>query len=328
MKNQVSLLIPIHGDSPFLGATLQSVSESTLKRFDLIIVLDRCSNPDLKLHLHKIPNSVSVKIYTSTEPGIVAALNLGLSKISTKYVARLDADDEIFPERLIKQLLFLESHPEVVCVGSQLALINEKSENIGFTRYPTSHEDIKKRMIYQNCLAHPSVMFQREMVAKVGNYRKFLEGAEDYDLWMRLMKVGALSNIDEKLTRYRVSDHQVTRKNSNAQELLDNCVRLSNLISSTAEGFSGRISREATSLNLYYEEYSLILRKSSLSKYRLLKSAQYLNFYVRDLGKTERKWYARIPMPVLKSLLYAPIGTSRYVLESLQHRAKRKIGRE
>jgi glycosyltransferase involved in cell wall biosynthesis len=163
MKNLISVLIPIHGDSPYLEKTLQSIARSTLRSFDLVLVLDRCSNSNINRYISSLPDNISVKVYQSDIPGIVQALNLGLSKIESEYVARIDADDEMSPNRLENQLLYLQSEPGVVCVGSQVSLIDENSEPFGFTRYPTDSKEIEKRLLFQKCIAHPSVMDRKKL---------------------------------------------------------------------------------------------------------------------------------------------------------------------
>lgn len=327
MKNQVAVLMPVHGSSPYLGQTLQSVSQSTLANFDLVIVLDRCTNPDLYKFVREIPENISVSILQSEKPGIVPALNLGLTSIQSQYVARIDADDEMQSDRLDKQVRHLTSHPNVVCVGTQLTLINEESEIIGHTRYPIGHEQIKKRLFFQNCLAHPSVMFRRDSVVNIGGYRKFLEGAEDYDLWLRLMRVGNLSNLDENLTRYRISENQFTRKNTNNQELLDNCVRLSYFLPSTTDDIFEDLTSNQQILKKFYKEYTEKLRQNSGKKFRLLKSSEYMNAYVKNLGKSDRGFTIGFPKSLLKSFLLTPIRSFQYVLESFKHRAIRKMNK-
>ena len=327
MRNQLAVLIPVHGGSPYLGQTLKSISQSTMTTFNLIIVLDRCTNPYLTQYISEIPENINVSILESDNPGIVSALNLGIKSTQSEFIARIDADDEMISDRLFKQVHHLVSNPGVVCVGTQLTLINQKSETIGYTRYPTSHEKIKRRLFFQNCLAHPSVMFRRDSVIDVGGYRKFLEGAEDYDLWLRLMRVGNLSNLDEKLTRYRISEDQVTRKNTKNQELLDNSVRLSYFLPPTLENTYEESVSDQQSLKNSFKEYKVKLRCDSYNKFRLFKSSEYMNSYVKNLGKSKRAIFLGIPGALLKSFLLTPIKSSRYISESFKHRALRKINR-
>ena len=327
MRNQVAVLMPVHGSSPYLGQTLKSVSQNTLETFNLIIVLDRCTNPSLTQYLSEIPENISVSVFQSKKPGIVSALNLGINSTQADFIARIDADDEMISDRLVKQVHYLTSNPSVVCVGTQLTLIDEKSETIGYTRYPTRHEQIKERLFFQNCLAHPSVMFRRNSVIDVGGYRKFLEGAEDYDLWLRLMRVGNLSNLDEKLTRYRISEDQVTRKNTKNQELLDNCVRLCYFLPPALENTFEASTSNQESLRNNFKEFEVKLRLESYNKFRLFKSSGYMNSYVKNLGQSSKPIFLRIPGSLLKSFLLTPIRSSRYISESFKHRAMRKMNK-
>jgi glycosyltransferase involved in cell wall biosynthesis len=163
----------------------------------------------------------------STTPGISAALNLGLSLTSNELVARLDCDDVMDKSRLEKQQLILKDD-RIVCVGSQLRIIDENDNEIRFTHYPTTSHSIKSSLKIRNVVAHPSVMYRKRAVEIAGGYRTEYNGAEDYDLWIRLSKVGQILNLAEPLTNYRIHDNQYSSKNSHVQIKLDGDVRLNN----------------------------------------------------------------------------------------------------
>jgi hypothetical protein len=167
-------------------------------------------------------------------------------------------------------------------------------------------------------------MYRKKAVIDVGGYRKMFEGAEDYDLWMRLSKVGELSNLEGKLTHYRISENQVTRKNSRYQAEIDNCVRLSYFISSTGT-VKGKSHEVRESLNGYYDDSKPILLRKSINKYRLLLSSEYMNSFVSKIGSTNQKKIFWIDFDLWKSLLFSPYRATRYLFESYKYRAIRKI---
>lgn len=225
-KKNMSLLMPVHSDAPFLSAAIESVFESQDVNIDFVIVLDRCTNIDFWQTLKLCPPNIVVTVLNSDTPGIVPALNLGIENAKNDLVARLDSDDLVSPERFSAQVEFMNSYKNIVCVGSQMALIDENGIEYGHTNYPVDHTEIRNRMKYQNCLGHPSVMFRKNTVQRLGNYRQILAGSEDYDLWLRLGQDGELANLPQKYTKYRKSKYQITNQLHSKQPITESASRI------------------------------------------------------------------------------------------------------
>jgi hypothetical protein len=122
---------------------------------------------------------------------------------TTEFIARMDADDVCLPERFERQYDFLRLHPEVAVVGSQMELIDE----IGASRgpgdpSPLRFADILFAFLFNNPMAHPTVMFRRCMILEAGNYSR-PKPVEDLDLWMKVARRSALANLPETLLQYR-----------------------------------------------------------------------------------------------------------------------------
>jgi glycosyltransferase involved in cell wall biosynthesis len=219
--------MPVHGSAPYLTSAIDSVYKSIDVEIEFILVLDRCTNIDFNKAIRVGPPNIEIKVINSITPGIVPALNLGIASAKHELIARLDSDDIVTPERFLKQVQYLDRFKEVVCVGTQLNFIDEEGIEFGYTNYPIRHIDILKRMKYQNCIGHPSVMFRKSIVQQIGGYREFLTGSEDYDLWLRLSEIGSLSNLPLKLTKYRVSKFQFTNQIKSTQPLTESACRIS-----------------------------------------------------------------------------------------------------
>jgi len=180
------------------------------KEFETIIILDRVSK-DIEIYTRNLAlNSRNFKVIVSKIPGISHALNLGISECSAEYIARIDADDLMRSDRLTLQQAFLEIHQDVVCVGSQVTKINAKGIQIGKSSHPLTNKQIVRTLLFRNCIAHPSVMYRRSAIIQTGGYRSDFNGAEDYDLWLRLSRFGKIVNLNERLTLYRVWPNQIT----------------------------------------------------------------------------------------------------------------------
>ena len=207
---EVSVIIPVYGDAPHLKSTITSVESQEYQNFELILILDRPS-ADIDSYSRELENhSDRVRVLNSKNPGISDALNLGINESSGQFLARLDSDDLMRADRLKLQVKFLEKHPEVVCIGSQVMKINVLGQPIGHSTFPTRARQISETLLFRNCIAHPSVMYRKSAIVRAGGYRSEYNGAEDYDLWLRLLNFGQIVNLNEELTLYRVWENQIT----------------------------------------------------------------------------------------------------------------------
>jgi glycosyltransferase involved in cell wall biosynthesis len=131
--------------------------------------------------------------------------NQSLAHARGELVATLDADDVSEPSRISRQVRYLEEHPDVAVVGTQLAIIDTQGRTIGKRVYPTTHTDILAAMPRFNPIAQPSVMFRKEAVVAAGGYCYDRYPAEDYELWSRLATRGTrFANLAEPLLKYRL----------------------------------------------------------------------------------------------------------------------------
>lgn len=186
-----------------LKMAIQSILCQTYKEFELIIVDDGSEKP-IESTIKKISADERIKVFRIENSGLGAALNYGIKNSKGKYIARLDDDDMMLPERLEKQALFLENNPTVACVGTWFY---DKYENKFFPhkKYPTKHDDIVKMLLrFRFSLAHTTLMFRREAFDKIGGYR-IPGGGQDLDLELQLGTVGDLANIPAYLNCYSMS---------------------------------------------------------------------------------------------------------------------------
>jgi glycosyltransferase involved in cell wall biosynthesis len=223
---EISIILPIHGEGPFLSETLSSIKNQDFNssRFELVAILDRPgTRVEQEIELYAEQNS-NVNILKSSTPGIVSALNLGIKNSRGKYIARIDSDDKMHESRLSTQYAVLESDSSLACVGSQISFINENNDVIGTSHYPASPQDIGNVLTYRNCIAHPSVMFKKSIFQNIERYNIDFEGCEDYELWLRLFNGNNIVNINTPLTDYRIWGSQVTQ--SRQSEILKKITRL------------------------------------------------------------------------------------------------------
>lgn len=225
MRNpNITVLMPVHGQAPFLEKAIESVLAQSIKDLELLVIFDRPNEDAISTVERYKAGDVRIRTLFSTTPGISAALNQGLAESNSALIARLDCDDVMEKNRLREQETILQDD-RIVCVGSQLRIMDENGNTLRHTHYPTKPASIKSSLRIRNVVAHPSVMYRKTAISLVGGYRPEFNGAEDYDLWIRLSKIGQIVNINQPLTHYRIHENQVSVKNKETQISFDAKIR-------------------------------------------------------------------------------------------------------
>jgi glycosyltransferase involved in cell wall biosynthesis len=214
---KVSVILAVNRDDGFLSQAIQSVLTQTLQELELIVVANCCSD-ELWQTLQAIDDPRVVPFRTSVGQ-LPFNLNLAIEHARAAYIARMDADDICEPQRLKCQFQFLETHPDIDIVGSNYCHIDGSGHKIGFpSPLNLTHEQIARRLPFESCMPHPTVMFRRASVLEVGGYAYGLY-AEDWDLWLRMARRGKrFANIEERLLQYRIhvaqsTSHTALRRN-------------------------------------------------------------------------------------------------------------------
>jgi glycosyltransferase involved in cell wall biosynthesis len=214
---QVSVLMPCYNAAQTLEEALCSLNRQTLSDFNLIAVDDGSNDRTLQILGDWAASDIRLQIITQAHSGIVAALQNGLKACQTQYIARMDSDDRSHPDRLQRQVSFLEAHPEVAVIGCRVIGIPPGEVRQGFQIYLDwqnsllTDKDIRREIFVESPLAHPSTTFRRELIEQLGGYQDH-GWAEDYDLWLRLYLAGArFAKLPEILLEWREHPGRLTR---------------------------------------------------------------------------------------------------------------------
>ena len=186
-----------------LKEAIDSILIQTYNDFELIIV-DDGSNISIESTVRSISVDKRISFFRISHSGLGAALNYGIENAHGEYIARLDDDDVMLPERLEKQVAFLNKHPEVSCVGTWFYdKVGKKC--LHHRAYPIEHKKLVEDLLGLHWgLAHTTVMLRKKAFDKVGGYR-ISGGGQDLDLFLQLGTVGKLANVNEYLTCYTMS---------------------------------------------------------------------------------------------------------------------------
>ncbi|NRQ49132.1 glycosyltransferase family 2 protein [Aeromicrobium stalagmiti] len=198
---RVSVLMPVKNGAATVEAAARSVL-ADLGPNDELVVVDDGSDDATSDVLKSIPGPI--RLLKNTGRGIVDALNTGLVTCRSTYIARCDADDLWLPGHIDSLLQHLESEPEAVAVFGAAILRRPSGEIKTIQAPPRSGDPLRQSMLRGNPLIHGAVLAKRCSIEDVGGYRR-LPGAEDFDLWMRLSRIGRLATIDTAVYDYRLS---------------------------------------------------------------------------------------------------------------------------
>ena len=210
---KLSVLLSVYGsESPdYLKQCFNSFLEQKRAADEIVLVEDGPLTPELNHIINSfLPVLPIQQVKLDVNVGLGMALNTGLLVCNGEYVARMDTDDILLPERFMVQLKFMEQFPEIDLAGCYATEIDERKSIKGIRSMPTGHTDIVNSL-WTNPFIHPSVIFKRKKLLSVGSYNTKLRRRQDYELWFRCAKNGfKFANIPQSLIYYRFTE--VTHK--------------------------------------------------------------------------------------------------------------------
>lgn len=212
----IDVLVPIRNAADTLPETLDSIRTQTLTDFRCLLLDD--GSTDGSFALLEAAARDDPRFIPSREParGIVGTLNAGIERVTASYTARIDADDVMHPERLARQVSFLDRNPDVHLVSCRVEFFGAAvSENLrAYERWlndTLSPDEIVRDLFVESPLPHPSVTMRTEALAALGGYRD-LDHPEDYDLWLRALRAGwRFAKLPDVLMRIRDHEGRLTK---------------------------------------------------------------------------------------------------------------------
>lgn len=208
----ITVFTPNYNGSKFLSETINSILNQNYSNFEYIIIDDCSTDNSCEIIQDYVKKDNRIKAYKNkSNLKIVETRNKGfnLSSPGAKYFAIIDSDDIALPNRLQFQIEFLENNPEYGLVGSNCIIINEESKVIGFRKFPTEDEEIRKVFTRFNPIVQSSVVLRKNVIEKVGKYDKIWFVCQDYDYWLRVGIYWKLKILEKPLIKYRISKNQI-----------------------------------------------------------------------------------------------------------------------
>lgn len=200
----VSIILPVLNPDPVLfKLAIESLLHQTYQHIEIIIV-EAPSDVTGQEIVQSFGDSKIRYVLNPVRTSLRDQLNQAIDLSKGNFIARMDADDISCPDRIQKQLKYLMDNQSISLVGSCLEIIDDNNNTLGFRRLPETHADIVKGLRVYCTIAHPSIMFRKDVIKEMGCYQDSAP-MEDWDLWCRMALAGKLFyNIQEPLLKYRV----------------------------------------------------------------------------------------------------------------------------
>lgn len=202
---RASVVLPAYNSERFLAEAMRSILDQTFHDLELIVVDDASSDGTWRIirdFAGQDPRVVPLR--NAENLNLARSLNRGIAAARGRYIVRMDHDDVSMPDRIAKQVAFLDANPGVGIVGSAMQIMDQDGNLLGERRYNLTDESIRRRMFIYSPFCHPAIAMRKEVVDRVGGYDHAFNPAEDYELYFRIGMQARLANLDEALLRYRV----------------------------------------------------------------------------------------------------------------------------
>ena len=226
MKNNspyITVLMPVYNAAPFLREAIDSILNQTFKNFELLIINDGSTDNCEEIILtYKDPRIRYIKNETNIK--LISTLNKGIKLSKGKYIVRMDADDISFPDRIEKQVNYMETNPAIALCGTWFSSFGDRA---GISKYQKDNDEIKFRMLYQCHLCHPTIIIRKTILDNFDiKYDSNFAHAEDYDFFVRIGEKYLIANIPEVLLKYRIHTQSISNYHKIIQDENSNKVRI------------------------------------------------------------------------------------------------------
>ena len=208
---KISVVMPFRNSIKTLSEAINSILLQSFEDFELILVDDSSDDGSLSLLDNFYDDRIRV-VANNSNLGLAKSLNKAISISTGRYIARMDADDICFPDRLKKQYDFLEKNPTIDLVGSSVLVFSGNGQCVNLLSPPLCDLEIKKSFIYASApIYHPTWMSRAEWSRK-NPYDSFFLKAQDYELLIRAGSHSKYANLPNVLLGYRLYPSPLTKR--------------------------------------------------------------------------------------------------------------------
>jgi glycosyltransferase involved in cell wall biosynthesis len=315
---KITVIMPVYNCEGYVQEAINSILEQTFTDFEFLVIDD--ASTDDTVSVIKTYSDPRIRLIVKpVNSGYTDSLNMALDMARGEFIARMDGDDISLPGRFEKQLKEFERNPRLALCGSNMEIIGTGE----IINYPQTHDEIKVELLKICCVAHPSVMM-RSAFLKSNNlfYDRTKEPAEDYNLWVRMIKTGRFANIAEPLLKYRVHANQVSTTKQ--------AIRVESALNTKSFHLSSIVNRAAA--KKFYSESVVIAAKNVLKEVAFINWLEHETAYLKEKNR-ETYYFAEQPFDFflkdhqrknartifLQSKIYNPKTLLYFIKYALKH---------
>lgn len=260
----ISVVLPVYNGALYLQEAIDSILAQSYSEFELIIIDD--GSNDNSSDIIRSYSDLRIRFYQQQNQGLAATLNNCIALATGEYIARQDQDDTSYPDRLAKQVEFLNNNLEYGMVGTWAEIWEKDKSTDRAHRHPTNDLELKFELLFNNPFVHSSMMIRKEVFDNVGGYSidKTRQPPEDYEMWSRVAKNYKVANLPEMLHVYREMPQSMSRTGDNP--FLRNLLKINteNLAFYTSSIYSQQAYYDLAALT--HGEYGLYSGKTRLKE--------------------------------------------------------------
>jgi glycosyltransferase involved in cell wall biosynthesis len=288
---KISVLMPCYNAAEYIEDAIQSVITQTFRDFEFVIIND--GSTDNSVELIKSFTDERIVLIEQNQQGVAAALNNGLTHARSNLIARFDADDLCFNDRLEKQYRFMTSNPDCIVAGSAADYIDVAGNYI-FTQLPQAkaNKEIQNLSFHICPFIHASVIYRKDLIATIG-YNINAHSFEDHLLWLQLKDKGKMYNMTEPLISVRLNPGSLTmderKRSRDFRQIKLKSLKTKHIGSVDGDKLLSIINRQNNSKNKIGAYYILLAKKflwnnynPNKARYNMKKAIMLNTFDIKD----------------------------------------------
>jgi glycosyltransferase EpsE len=209
------LMTTFKNDPAAVKRAIESILNQAYRDLEVIVVLEP-NDPGVLLIRESFKDPRLIIVENGERLGRSKSYNVGLRLARGRYLARMDADDYAYPDRLTRQISFLEKNPDIAVVGTNVRVLDMEGNEVGFRNFPSDHAGIIKALTFMNPMMHPTIVWDRDQVGRDVQFDlNFSKFCDDLELWMRFISEGhKFANLPDAYLDYQqLHDHRRPREN-------------------------------------------------------------------------------------------------------------------
>lgn len=218
-NKRITVLMSVYNGEKYLREAIDSILNQTYKDFDFVIY-DDCSTDSSASIINSYEDPRIIYRYNEVNQGLTRNLADGVERAETEYIARMDADDIAYPERLQKQIAWMDEHRDVSILGTPVSYFYDMPGDGELAQQPTDDATIKATLFVSFTLMHPSIMIRRaDLVEHELNYNPEYRCSQDHALYLDCIRSGLkFANMQVPLLYMRSHGESISKAKHGAQQ--------------------------------------------------------------------------------------------------------------